>query len=232
MILVLIVSPIAITRYLLKNKDKLDSKEMDKFIGNAYRMTNFREKKSSLWYPFMFLTRRLLFVFVPLAMWRIPNLQIHVLFVISEAYILVLGILEPVKCKNHKRLEYINEVAVMFMNYHMVCFSGFVINDEVKFQIGDSFFYLLVLTIFVNILDLVISESGKKRSMKSHQKKESSKKSEFMKDFIDRYEIENKDKFFEEIMEQKLERPLEVVEEHTEFEAEDLDPTDFQPELS
>lgn len=64
----------------------------------------------------------------------------------------------PVKIPVHRRTEITNEVLMMIINYHMVCFTNFVIDANTKFIMGDSFFYCIIGIVFLNVIYLVVSE--------------------------------------------------------------------------
>ena len=54
----------------------------------------------------------------------------------------------PFEEPHRKKIEYFNEIVLMLVLYSLVCYSKFVLDVEVKFQMG----YVIVVIIYSHIL--------------------------------------------------------------------------------
>ena len=50
------------------------------------------------------------------------------------------------------RLEYFNEVMVMFLSYSKVCMTAYVLDSEVVYEVGHSFIILFLILVAGNLI--------------------------------------------------------------------------------
>jgi len=65
--------------------------------------------------------------------------------------IIFLGYTEPFKLKVTNKLELMNEVFTMLVNYHLICFTDFVLDPKMRNFMGSSLTYIGIINIFLNI---------------------------------------------------------------------------------
>jgi hypothetical protein len=58
---------------------------------------------------------------------------------------------KPIDSRERTRLEYVNEIIVTIILYHLLCFTDFVDSPETQYYIGYSHGILLVLLISLNL---------------------------------------------------------------------------------
>jgi len=69
--------------------------------------------------------RRVVFVAIPTFFYLMPFAQIQLLIFLTSLYILFYSGVRPHTDPKRVKIEIFNEVMIMMMNYHMVCFSKF-----------------------------------------------------------------------------------------------------------
>ena len=109
-----------------------------------------RSRWTLIYYPF-FILKRFVFVMTPVLLTGHPSQQIQLLLLLDLMYHLYYLIVRPHKDKRQMWIEMANEVLMTCAYYHLVLFSSFVINNNVKFQFGYSFLVNLCLIMIVNI---------------------------------------------------------------------------------
>jgi hypothetical protein len=58
---------------------------------------------------------------------------------------------KPIDSRERTRLEYVNEIIVSIILYHLLCFTDFIDSPETQYNIGYSHGILLVLLISLNL---------------------------------------------------------------------------------
>jgi len=53
------------------------------------------------------------------------------------------------------KIEITNEVCMMIMNYHMLCFSNFNTDPMAQFYMGYSFIAFTIITVIINLVYLM-----------------------------------------------------------------------------
>ena len=121
---------IAFPLWLLVLKDRWidvsqDTKRIKKYSA-FYSDISIQKGPQALLWPLFYLTRRLFlaFVMVVCSETLISQLFVMVSGVISA--VILNGSLNPFETRFQQRLEYVNEVCLMFVIYPIICFSPFV----------------------------------------------------------------------------------------------------------
>jgi len=73
------------------------------------------------------------------------------------AQVILLGRVQPFKTKGRIRYEMFSEVVLMFSVYHLICFTPFVPDVEVRFKLGYSCIGVVSFHILVSLL-LILRE--------------------------------------------------------------------------
>ena len=69
--------------------------------------------------------------------------------------IIFIGMAEPYKVKSHSFFERFNESFVMILNYHLLCFSGFVVDIKTRNLVGWVMVVTIGICLFINMLYII-----------------------------------------------------------------------------
>jgi hypothetical protein len=141
----LIVQFIICVKVLLKNRDKFDDPAFIEKHG-AY-MKGLRHR-GFLYAPIV-MVLKLSFIVIPILMHDQGN-QIQVLLFVQSVFIIWYGIVEPHSKRSEYRLMMFNQGMQMTIYYHLIVFSEFVLDPEIKFNMGYSLLAFIASMISVN----------------------------------------------------------------------------------
>ena len=65
--------------------------------------------------------------------------------------IIFLGYTEPFKLRVTNKLELMNEMFTMLVNYHLICFTDFVSDPKMRNFMGSSLTYISLINILLNL---------------------------------------------------------------------------------
>ena len=114
--------PLYFTNVLLSNRDQIESPEFEQKYGQLTLDTKNDRYLNGL----VFIIRRLITALI-LVCWKEQGyFQIIFLAYLQSAYIIYLGLAEPLKEKADNLRDLIQEIAVMFCIYHLFMFTDWV----------------------------------------------------------------------------------------------------------
>ena len=131
-------------------------------------------KKWALFFPFLLLMRRLIFVAAIIYTPGFLILQLVILFGSTIANAIYLLALYPLEEIRDSKLEVFNEVTGLFLLYHLMCFTDMVPEPEDRYNIGYSFIAIAFINVAVHLI-LIIKTNYRVIRQKLH-KKNSNKK--------------------------------------------------------
>ena len=70
-------------------------------------------------------------------------------------YIILFVAMNPFEEYRKYRIELINEVLLMFVFYHLFCFTEFMPDVDAAFRMGYSFCFFLAILILMNIQNVI-----------------------------------------------------------------------------
>ena len=82
-------------------------------------------------------------------------LQFMILTLTSTALIIIAGFTNPQKTTYERRMERFNEVKLIFIMYHIICFTDFLPDPETTFLVGYSCILFVVGGLIINSFTLV-----------------------------------------------------------------------------
>ena len=65
--------------------------------------------------------------------------------------IIVVGWIKPFTSNLQHNIEIFNEICILFVNYHLITFTDFQPNPEVRDQFGKILVFLFIMCMLVNI---------------------------------------------------------------------------------
>lgn len=122
--------PLFIAGFYTCHVDKMEDEEFVEKYGDIYDglvLSTSREKRLiALFYPFWFVTRRLIFALICILAQRDLWLQMSAAFFVSMVNICYLCKYQPFEDRKILKLEIMNEVTNFILLYHVMCFAGLV----------------------------------------------------------------------------------------------------------
>jgi len=83
--------------------------------------------------------------------------------------VIMIGHVSPYARKGQNQVETFNEVVIMFVVYHMICFTPFIWDLEMKYNLGYSVCSLVSFHLIVNFS--VLTKSSFRGSRLSYRKR-------------------------------------------------------------
>lgn len=119
----LIGYPAVCFHWLVKNRDKLETKEARSKCGKLYTgIALYRSYNVIFYYP-AFMIRRVVFVFIPIILAGYSTFQIQSLVLISSFYLIWYGTIQPYIQHRATCIETFNEFMFLCLIYHLFLFS-------------------------------------------------------------------------------------------------------------
>jgi len=119
--------------------------------GTFYEGLNIESNKNALLYSEWFFIRRQIFgitaMFVGENMW----LTLQILFSCSVIQLIILGYVKPLESQFRNKLEMVNEVFQMLIQYHLITFTDVVSSAETRSRMGISCVLVTCFHISVNL---------------------------------------------------------------------------------
>ena len=110
-----------------------------------------------MYYYTVFTIRRMSLAFVLVFLDATPWLQLQYNLFICTFMIIYLGLAEPWEDPFINKLDLFNEVCTMVMVYHLICFTDFYDNIEIRYSVlGNSFVYFTYVVIASNMLVIIL----------------------------------------------------------------------------
>ena len=119
--LVLLSMPVFFGILLHRNRDSLQTPELKAKIGSAYLGTRTADAYPRL-YSSVFLVRRMVYAILTILCISNPNILIHVFLFTNLIYSLYLGLANPHDAPLGRRMEFINEIGLQLITYHLALF--------------------------------------------------------------------------------------------------------------
>jgi hypothetical protein len=183
---VMLAYPFIALLVILIFRNRLDEENIKKRISNFYTQIKTDKGLWSLSYYTIFLLRRLLFVAIPTLLPSAPWFQLQILIFTSSLYVMYYAGTKPHAEKERVNIEIFNEIMIMMINYHMVCFSEFNLDLMAQFNMGYSFVVCILVVVFGNIMVLAIKQIKSWRRKKMLAKRVRMKVNEVREDKIKR----------------------------------------------
>ena len=154
---------------------------MEKYgaILEGTRLTHWGKGRKSmpLYYPIIYLLRRLVFAYIVVAHPTNPFLQLssQIYFsLIAFAYLLND---RPLESQFALRMEYMNEATLLLVTYHILCFTDAVEEVALRYTFGVTFIVTLTACISVHLFFLVAGScKNLKQACKECKEKRKAKK--------------------------------------------------------
>jgi len=135
---VLVGFPLLYGNYLLSKFDQLLHANVRERHGTFYDELNLRNGRMVLLQPVWFLVRRLLLAIIVVLLNTTVIWQISLMTFTVITQVIILGRVGPFGKKSKTSFEFFSEGILMLVMYHMICFTPFVPEVQVRFYLGYS----------------------------------------------------------------------------------------------
>jgi len=149
--LLLLAFPLYYAWLMTAKFDELTFKSMHKKHGAFYEELELRNGKLVLMQPAWFLARRLLLAVMVVflnttVIWQIALMNLTVI-----VQVILLGRVAPFKRRFSNHFETFSECIVMMVMYHLICFTDFMTDLDVRFKLGYTVSAVVCLHLLVSI---------------------------------------------------------------------------------
>jgi hypothetical protein len=121
---------------------------------------NYREKMSSMFIS-IFCYRRLVEVVLIVFLPSYPYAQVQLMTLSSVLVVIMFGYSNVYLMFRNRILEFFNEAIILFCCYHTFCFTDFVDDPIMRYNVGFSLIVLTSINVGVNII-VMMHETLKK----------------------------------------------------------------------
>ena len=155
----LLALPLFIAIFYTYNIEMMDDDGFIESFGDIYDglllSKNPRKRLSAVFYPFWFVTRRLIFALICIWAEKDFMLQISCSLAACLVNICYMCAYQPFEERKILALEVMNEVTNLILLYHVMCFTRFIPNAEDRYQLGWSFIGFISCNMLVHFVLLV-----------------------------------------------------------------------------
>lgn len=138
------------------NVKHLEEPRFKRDYGKLYEELNPQAGTKILLQPSFFLLRRLLLALAVSSVGQTLIWQIYLMTAQIIIQIIIIGS-NIYESRSKSNLEYFNEIILLFVLYTVFCFSPWIYDAEIKFNIGYLVILVVMLHIVVNLLLMLIS---------------------------------------------------------------------------
>ena len=159
---VIIVSIVGATLLLLifwlcRNRNKMNDKKFKERTGALVESTNTEKKKWSLIAVLtMFFLRRITFVMSVIFLEEFVWGQIAIQTFTSLGMMMLIQWHQPFESSFDNKLEVFNELCVLLLTYYAICFTDFILDPEVKNDLGYSYIGINSIMILVHLYFFIV----------------------------------------------------------------------------
>ena len=144
----LIAFPLGYGIFLTTQFENLTNASIKDKHAEFYTQLKLRNGRMVVLQPIWFLTRRLLLAIIVVFLGSTVIWQIALMTMTVITQVIILGRVAPFTLPNKTRFEMFSEGIVMLVMYHLICFTPFVPEVEMRFKLG----YLVCASVCIHLL--------------------------------------------------------------------------------
>ena len=119
--------------------------------------TDESKRTTGLFFPFFFVIRRLLFLVAAMFMQGFLWGQLAIQFFSCTTMVIYLMTFWPFEDPKFTEIELMNELTSILLLYHMFCFTDWIPDANVKYELGFSCLMINSVSLCVNIIQILYS---------------------------------------------------------------------------
>ena len=152
---VIVWAPLRLTHSLHKHKALLANKTFKQRFGSAYEeMRTNIEGNGLIKVVGYYYLRRLLLALTVVLLQDVLVIQFFNFVMSSIFNVILIGYIKPYNQQRLNETEMLNEVVTVFIMYHIFCFTDWVPDANVKYELGFSCLLFNFVSLCVNILQI------------------------------------------------------------------------------
>lgn len=153
MLVVCLLLPVFIIVYYSRNINKWSDREFRKRYGSVLEDLNLEkthEKKWLLFFSIQLILRRVAFAIT--IIWFQDFFVLHLVMLVGFAFTNAAYMInsKPFEDINFTRMEVFDEITQCLLLYHLICFTDFLANPRLSYDIGYSYAGFAILNIIVH----------------------------------------------------------------------------------
>lgn len=147
---IVIAYPIFCLFFLLRNYENLRNDWYREKFGSIYENFQYTRGKIKVTEPFYSAVRRLIMAVVLVFLKDYPTFQIIMITYSWCAIVIITGHIRPFKYPSDYFIDCFNELFILLLIYHLICFADFVKEFETQVYIGWSMVFVMMINIGIN----------------------------------------------------------------------------------
>ena len=148
--MIVISFPIFCLVFLIRQYDSLNLDRYREKFGSIYEKFQFTRGKMKVLEPFYSAVRRLIMATVLVFLKGYPTFQIMTITYSWCAIIIMTGHIQPFKDPRDYFIDCMNELFILLLIYHLICFADFVKDYQTQTYVGWSMVSVMMLNIAIN----------------------------------------------------------------------------------
>ena len=124
-------------------------------IGTLYLELNYENKYAMLYYP-VFLVRRLVYIYLIFQMTDKKGIAVMINIQLSILFTSYLILIKPFKSLLVNCIQMFNEACLMAVNYHMLLFTDYIPDNELKVMICWSVLMVTFTMMAGNLIPMLV----------------------------------------------------------------------------
>lgn len=142
--------------FFSKQANFLTNRKIIRRFGSLYSdmQTKVERVRGVQLFQMLYFLRRILLVFSIIFLKNVLSLQIFVSTMMLIFTVILIGYAKPFTSQESNQWEMLNELFILAIMYPIICFSGLVQSDEVRFFIGYMCIFFIVIHLSLNIFKL------------------------------------------------------------------------------
>lgn len=129
--------------YLRPRFSQLNDSHIKDSFGSIYEMINLESSKIAIIWPIFFCIRRAIFA-IAVVFTKNPVLQLMAFTYPTLAVVIIIGLIQPLESPFANKVEMYDSVTVLFLSYCLFCFTEFIPDPNIRYQIG---YVMIIMTI-------------------------------------------------------------------------------------
>lgn len=125
--------PVGFTYAMYRFRAELNQKDMRSRIERAYIDIHLHRNSWTIYYYPIFLFRRFFFVFIPILFHGYVTFQLQGFIMLSLFYSMYYLGIRPHSLPAKHYIEASNDIMILLLSYHMICFTDFVLSIEAQY---------------------------------------------------------------------------------------------------
>ena len=150
----LVFYPVFLLSFMLSSKEKVKDKEFRKKYNPIFEILAFKDERAIILEPFISVMRVLILPATLIFLQKLRFFQLFCTNFLSVFMTIYVGWFKPYRYDINFWQQY-NEVFVILMNYHLICFADLIQDESTRDIMGFSIIAVISFNLITNISHIV-----------------------------------------------------------------------------